>query len=88
VLQNKGPAVAREVSLTVRDAHGRILVLLDLQPNEFPLSVLDVNANYPIPFAYKLSLRHACRFEATLSWSDDDGLHERRVPLRRGQLPD
>ncbi len=87
VLQNRGPAAAWEVLLTIRDARRRTLTLIDLQPNELPLSVLDVNASYPIPFAYEPFLRHARRFEATLSWTDGDGPHERTVPLRRGQLP-
>jgi hypothetical protein len=88
VLLNRGPAGAREVTLTLRDAKGRNLKLLDLDQSELPLSVLDVDGRYPIPFVYEPFSRHARRFEATLTWTDGHGEQKRVVPLRRGQLPD
>lgn len=87
VILNRGPAAAERVSLTIKDAEGRTLKLLDLHPNELPLSVLDVNGRYPIPFVYEPFTRHARRFEVTLTWSDGDGQHTRVIPLRRGQVP-
>ena len=87
VLKNNGPAAARDVSITVRDTQGQVLRLVDVDPGELPLAVLDVNGRYPIPFLYEPFTRHARRFEASVSWTDDDGHHERVIPLRRGQLP-
>jgi hypothetical protein len=87
VLSNRGPAAARSVSLTLKDSGGRMLTLLDLERDELPLPVLDANGRYPIPFLYEPFTRHARRFEASLTWTDGDGRHERVVPLRRGQLP-
>jgi hypothetical protein len=87
VISNRGPATAREVSLTLRDAQARTLELLDLHPDELPLSVLDVSGRYPIPFVYEPFSRHARRFEATLTWTDARGPQSRIVPLRRGQVP-
>lgn len=87
VVVNRGPAAAELVSLTIKDAEGRSLKLLGLDPNELPLSVLDVNGRYPIPFAYEPFTPAARRFEVSLTWSDGDGPHTRVVPLRRGQLP-
>lgn len=87
VLVNRGPAAAERVSLTIKDAEDRSLKLLDLHPDELPLSVLDVNGIYPIPFVYEPFTPGARRFEVALTWSDGDGPHTRVVPLRRGQLP-
>ena len=87
VLLNRGPAAAERVALILKDAQGRTLKLLDLHPDELPLSVLDVNGSYPIPFVYEPVSRHARRFEVTLTWTDGHGQHKRIVPLRRGQVP-
>ena len=87
VLANRGPAAARSLSLELRDSTSHELTLLDLEPDELPLRVLDANSQYPIPFLYEPFTRHARRFEATLTWTDGQGGHERVIPLRRGQLP-
>lgn len=87
VLVNRGPAAAEQVSLTIEDTDGRPLKLLDLYPNELPLTVLDVNGRYPIPFVYEPFTPGARRFQVALTWSDGDGPHTRIVPLRRGELP-
>src|SRR4051812_37528215 len=87
VLTNRGPAAARNVDVLVRDADDIKLTLLDLQPEELPLSVLDAGGRYPIPWVIEPFTRHARRFSAALSWDDDDGHQHRVVPLRRGQLP-
>lgn len=87
VVTNQGPAAARNVDVKVTDSDGRPLKLLDLGPDEFPLRVLDTNGRYPIPWIYEPFRRHERRFEATVSWTDGAGPHQRRIPLRRGQLP-
>ncbi|CUR54368.1 hypothetical protein [Nocardioides sp.] len=88
VLTNRGPAAARNVDVRLSDSDGHPLTLLDLVPGELPLAVLDADGRYPIPWIYEPFSRHARRFEAIVSWTDDAGPHQRRVPLRRGQLPD
>jgi len=87
VVTNRGPSAARDVDVLLIDSNGRSLTLLDLDPGELPLTVLDADGRYPIPWVYEPFTRHERRFEATVSWRDDAGKHQRRVPLRRGQLP-
>lgn len=87
VLANLGPAPAHDVALRLWDSSKRELKLLDLEPDELPLVLLDVDGRYPIPWLYEPFSRHARRFTATVSWRDAAGHHERAVPLRRGQLP-
>ena len=87
VLANRGPAAAHSLSVELKDSRGRELTLLDVEPSELPLRVLDANGRYPIPFLYEPFTRHARRFEAKLNWTDGNGDHESVVPLRRGQLP-
>lgn len=87
VFRNRGPAAAYDIDVHLTDSEGRSLTLLDVSPDELPLSVLDTDGQYPIPWIYEPFTQHARRFEALLSWRDDAGHQQRRVPLRRGQLP-
>jgi hypothetical protein len=87
VVQNRGPAAASDVHLTVQDAAGTRLQLLDVAFDEFPLPRLDAGARYPIPWLYEPFTRHARRFVVSLSWEDGTGSQQRVLPLRRGQLP-
>lgn len=87
VIHNRGPATAREVNVEVFDRDGQKLRLLDLSKGELPLGLLDAGIRYPIPWIVEPFERHARRFRARLSWVDDEGPHERSIPLRRGQLP-
>src|SRR4051794_6811248 len=64
VLSNRGQAAAKSVKLTVRDAAGQTLTLLDVEPGELPLSDLDPHVRYPIPWLYEPFQRHARRFQA------------------------
>lgn len=87
VLENRGPATARAVGVELRDGAGQVLSLVDLEQDELPLSLLDSGARYPIPFTYQPFTPQSRRFEATISWTDGRGSHDRVVPLRRGHLP-
>lgn len=86
VIHNRGPAAAREVDVEVFDTDGQKLRLLDLAKGELPLGLLDAGIRYPIPWIVEPFERHARRFQARVSWIDDEGPHERSIPLRRGQL--
>ena len=87
VLENRGPAAASNVSLSVHTPGGAELTLLDVATDEFPLHRLDAGVRYPIPWLYEPFTRHARRFLVKVSWVDGTGPQERELPLRRGQTP-
>jgi hypothetical protein len=84
VLWNRGPGVAREISAAAYNAEGVLLQLVDVEDHEFPLSVLEAGARYPIPWLLerKEQGRH---FRCTVAWTDGNGRHEATLPLRRGE---
>jgi hypothetical protein len=73
VLENRGPALATNVNLVVRNADGAELKLLDVAKGEFPLPRLDAGVRYPIPWMYEPFTRHARRFLVSVSWNDQAG---------------
>ncbi|MDQ2849754.1 MAG: hypothetical protein M3Y49_03300 [Actinomycetota bacterium] len=75
VLTNKGPAAARDLDVQLTDSDDHPLKLLDLVPGELPLVILDNDGRYPIPWIYEPFSRHARRFEAMVSWTDNAGCH-------------
>lgn len=90
VLRNRGPADAREVTVSVAGTDGAKLPLIAVGRDEFPLSVLDSGGRYPIPFALAGDVHEGPsgyrRFMVTLTWRDGRRkLNCRRIPLRRGQ---
>jgi len=84
VLWNRGPGAATNVTLTAFDANGTVLVLATVDPAEFPLSHLDADARYPVPWVLEPHRRER-HFVCGLSWTDPNGTHERRLPVRRGE---
>ena len=87
VLENRGPALATNVNLVVRNVNGVKLKLIDVDAGEFPIPRLEASVRYPIPWLYEPFTRHARRFLITVSWNDRTGSHTRELPLRRGQVP-
>lgn len=90
VLENRGPARAREVTLDVYARCGeepQRLDLVDVYADEFPIRQLDAGARYPIRFVDRSQAWRTERwFEARLTWRDGRrGLQERKIAIRRGQ---
>lgn len=90
VLRNGGPRAAEDVTVLVENSSGETLCLLALEPDEFPLPLLDSGGVYPIPFVLEAGRhegkRGLRRFKVTLEWRDGRrGRGHKTVWLRRGQ---
>lgn len=96
VIWNQGPATARDLDIEVRRPNGGAPVrLASVEEGEFPLSRLDSGVRYPLQFApdmpefYEYSKYPTPRrFDLIIRWTDDNGRHERLIPLRRGKTGD
>jgi hypothetical protein len=93
VICNQGPATANNVELEVRrPGRDDAVSLASVEDGEFPLARIDRGGKYPVQFAPNIeeffdNKRHPLvrRFDVVLRWTDDNGPHEKLVPLRRGQ---
>src|SRR5690242_2115228 len=89
VLWNRGPARARDVDVSVlfvADGSEEVLPLTDTTPDEFPLTLLESGARYPVPWALGqdgLARADERRFVLLLSWRDSRS-RTLRIPIRRG----
>lgn len=87
VLANRGPAAARDLRLSIANAHSHPVSLLDVANDEFPLE-LDAAAEYPIPLLLSDGSESSQRrYHIKLTWRDNSGDREHTIWLRRGQLP-
>lgn len=84
VLWNRGPGKASDVAFVAYNAAGTALQLRDVEPDEFPLSVLEAGARYPIPWALQ-NKEHGRHFRCDLEWRDGNGMQSVTLPLRRGE---
>ncbi|MFE1318447.1 hypothetical protein [Kitasatospora phosalacinea] len=86
VAWNRGPAPATAVELELAAADGESVQLADLGADEFPLSRIDRDGRYPLPWLpVGDGHRGERRFTVRLRWQDGNGPQERLLPLRKGQ---
>lgn len=94
VLWNRGPSAATCVAVKacgLRSSGEQVPVrLAALLPGEMPLSILDVDGRYPIPWLLDdeadLEFHKSRRFDVELTWRDRRGRRKTTVPLRRGNV--